>query len=44
VDGLQPIESNENSLMSTGTGTVVRPSTGITVESAPLYETVDTIA
>lgn len=44
VDGLQPLASNENSLISTGTGTVVRPSTGITVQSAPLIETVDTIA
>ncbi|WP_312213382.1 Ig-like domain-containing protein [Pseudescherichia sp.] len=42
VDGLQPIEGNENSLVSTGAGTVVRPSTGMKVESAPLIETVDT--
>ncbi|WP_312228410.1 Ig-like domain-containing protein [Pseudescherichia sp.] len=44
VDGLQPLEDNENSLVSTAKGTVVRPSTGITVQSAPLIETVDTIA
>lgn len=42
VDELQPLDGNRNSLLSTGTGKVVRPSTGITVESAPLHEFVDT--
>ncbi len=44
VDGLQPLEGHENSLISTATGTVVRPTTGETVTSAPVVEFVDTQA